>query len=86
MWYIYVLQSKKDGNWYTGSTNDLRRRLQEHNRGKDPATRERGPWILSYYEACRNKESTREREKYLKTAWGKRYLRKRISNGLTPVR
>jgi len=78
MWYVYVLESLKDGKWYTGSTDDLKRRLKEHQKGHVEATRNRRPLKLLYYEACINEKTTIEREKYLKTAWGKRYLRKRI--------
>jgi len=42
MFYVYVLKSKKDGRWYTGSTSDLKKRFNEHNEGKVPATPEWG--------------------------------------------
>lgn len=79
--YTYVLQSKKDKNWYTGSTNNLRKRLKEHNAGKVRSTRGRGPFALIYYEACQEEKDARRREKYLKSGPGKRYLKDR----LTPV-
>ena len=52
MFYTYVLLSLKDGRLYTGSTKDLRKRFNEHNRNKVPSTKSRGPFKLIYYEAC----------------------------------
>ena len=83
MIYTYVLQSLKDNKFYTGSTNDLRRRIREHGDGKVPSSRYRRPFKLIYYEACLNDHDARLREKYLKTAWGKRYIKNRLKNYLT---
>lgn len=82
-YYIYVLQSKKDKRWYTGFTVDLRKRLKEHNEGLYISwTKGRGPFNLIYYEACRNKQDAQQREKYLKTGMGKRYLKNRLKRFL----
>ena len=83
MFYTYVLQSKKDQNWYTGSTNDLRKRFKDHNLGKITSTKSRGSFDLIYYEACTNEQDARAREKYLKTGMGKRYLRNRLKRFLS---
>jgi len=83
MYYTYVLQSEKDQKFYTGSTKDLKQRLKEHNSGRMPATRNRGPLKLIYCEICINGKDAREREMYLKTAWGKRYIKNRLRNYLT---
>jgi len=80
MYYVYVLRSPKQ--FYIGSTNDLKRRLREHRGGKDRATKNRGPWRLVYYEASEADKDARARERYLKTVWGKRYLKGRIKNRL----
>ena len=82
MFYTYVLQSLKDNKWYTGSTRDINRRIEEHNSGKVQSTKGRQPFKLIYYEACLNEHDARIREKYLKTAWGKRYLKNRLKNYL----
>ena len=63
MFYSYVLQSKKNGRFYTGYTNDLRKRLIEHNSGKSTYTKERGPFTIIYYEACCDEIDARAREK-----------------------
>jgi putative endonuclease len=85
--YVYVLRSAADGNFYVGYTNDLKRRFTEHEQGKVPSTKSRLPLELAYYEACRLREDATKREKYLKTAWGKRYIKSRIAaylKGFTP--
>jgi putative endonuclease len=83
MFYTYILKSQKSGRWYTGSTNDLRKRLKQHNEGKSTWTKSKGPWDLIYYEACLNEEDSRSREKYLKSGMGKRYLKNRLRRFLS---
>jgi len=90
MFYTYVLRSEKEGRWYTGSTENLRKRFQEHNNGKVISTKNRRPFKLIYYEACINKQDAKLREKYLKSGMGKRYLKNRMERflsltGLTPL-
>ena len=81
-WYIYVIRSKKDNNWYTGYTNKLKQRMAKHNAGKVFSTKNRVPFELIYSEACLNKEDARVREKYLKSGMGKRYIKNRLKNFL----
>jgi putative endonuclease len=83
MYYTYVIQSEKDGRFYTGFTKDLRHRLNEHNSGKVTSTKNRGPFSLIYYEACLNEQDATAREKYLKTGMGKRYLKNRLKRFLS---
>ena len=64
--YTYILQSKADKKFYIGSTNDLAKRLKEHNAGKVKSTKARLPFKLVYYEAYPNEKSARLREKQLK--------------------
>ena len=82
-YFVYVLRSMADGNLYTGYTHDLRNRLNEHQQGAVPSTKHRLPVELIYYEACLNQQDATHREKYLKTAWGKRYLKSRMKRHLT---
>jgi putative endonuclease len=81
--YVYVLRSLADGQLYVGLTRDLRARLQLHNGGKVPSTRRRIPLELIYWEGCLNESDAAQREKYLKTAWGKRYIKGRLRRYLT---
>jgi putative endonuclease len=83
MHYVYVLQSEIDGQFYTGCTGDLRKRFEQHNDGKVLSTRERRPLKLIYYEACINEQDAFRREKYLKTTYGKRFIRVRCKNYFT---
>ena len=83
MFYIYILKSQKNDRWYTGSTNDLRKRLKQHNEGRSTWTKDKGPWGLIYYEGCLNEEDSRSREKYLISGMGKRYLKIRLRRFLS---
>jgi len=83
MIYIYVLQSEKDKKMYTGLTKDLRKRFEEHNSGKVFSTKNRGPFKLIYYEACLNEDDAKDRERYLKSGMGKRYLKNRLKRFLS---
>ena len=75
--YTYVLLCA-DNQWYIGSTDDLKRRVNQHRAGECPDTRKRLPVELVYYEACRSLEAARERERQLKTGFGRGYLNKRL--------
>jgi len=81
-YYTYVIQSKKDGKWYTGSTNNLRKRFKQHNNNTVSSTKNRGSFTLIYYEACLNEQDARAREKFLKSGMGKRYLKNRLKRFL----
>ena len=82
MHYVYTLLSDKDGHLYAGSTNDLKRRFKEHNTGGVNSTKNRRPLKLIYYEACINEDDAKQREKYLKSGMGKKYLRNRLNKYL----
>ncbi|MHB8904611.1 MAG: GIY-YIG nuclease family protein [Melioribacteraceae bacterium] len=81
--YVYVIKSLKDNKNYVGFTGDLKRRIDEHNSGNVPSTKNRIPFELVYWEGCRNQKDATKREKYLKSSWGKRYIKNRIQNYLT---
>jgi len=82
MFFVYVLQCS-DTNFYTGYTSNLKQRLEEHNKGSVTSTKKRLPVKLIYYEASLSQKDALHREKYLKTSWGKRYLKTRLKNYLT---
>jgi putative endonuclease len=79
MWYVYVLKSRASGKFYVGITQDLSRRIHEHNSGKSKFTSGHVPWNSIYHECLGNTREARIREKYLKSAAGKRYLAKVLS-------
>lgn len=78
MWYVYVLESKKNRRWYIGSTKDLRKRILNHNSGRNKSTKYAVPWRIIYCEIDVNKEDARAREKYLKSGPGRRFLKNRL--------
>ena len=82
-YYIYVLKSWKDKNFYTGYTEDLKSRFEQHKKGQVESTKDRRPLDLIYSEACLNKTDALHREKYLKTYLGKQFLRNRLKSYLT---
>ncbi|HUC88725.1 MAG TPA: GIY-YIG nuclease family protein [Candidatus Paceibacterota bacterium] len=83
MFYVYILKSQKDKELYIGSTNNLKRRVDEHQNGKSFSTQFRIPFELVYYEAYKNEKDAREREQALKLRGNsRRFLKERISRSL----
>ena len=67
MWYVYVLQSQKNKDWfYKGSTNDLKRRFRQHSQGEVQSTKFYRPFKIIYYEAYLDEKTARLREASLK--------------------
>ena len=77
--FVYVLRSLKDGKRYVGMTDNIVRRLEEHNKGSVTSTTLRRPFELAYSEEVPDRQTARTREKYLKSAAGRRYVRKIVS-------
>lgn len=83
MFYVYVLKSSQDDELYIGSTNDLKRRLKEHQNGKSSSTKLRRPFELIYYEAYKNEKDARLREHSLKFRGNaRRFLKERMRESL----
>lgn len=78
MYYVYAIQSKKDKHLYIGYALDLQKRIKLHNSGKIFSTKPRRPFHLIYYEAYQNKLDAVEREKFLKSGWGKNYIKRTL--------
>jgi putative endonuclease len=76
-YYVYVLQNAK-GNLYKGFTSDIAKRLREHNTGVTKATRLGAPWKVVYFEEFDSKEEAIKREKYFKSAAGRRFLKTKV--------
>ena len=83
MYYVYVLRSLNQGGLYIGCTKDLKNRMKEHDSGRVESTKKRRPMELIYYEACLNEKDAFLREKYLKTTYGRRYLKNRLKEYFT---
>ena len=83
MYYVYLLKSEKDSTLYIGYTNNIERRLRNHNKGLVKYTQNRRPWKLVYYETFVAIKDARARKKALKY-FGKAYgqLKRRIRHSL----
>ena len=84
MYVVYVIQHTFTKQIYMGKTNNLQRRLSEHNRGNQSATKRKGgKWILVYAEAYRDKRDAYDRESKLKQhGSNKRWLKNRIRHSM----
>lgn len=82
-YYTYVLISEVDGKMYTGYTKNIEARFKAHNNGEVPSTKNRRPLRLVYFEACLNQQDATHREKYLKTQYGKMFIKNRLKSYFT---
>jgi putative endonuclease len=80
MYYIYAIKSKKDDRIYVGFTENLERRISEHNSGKTRSTKGYIPWVLVYKEICKTREDARKREVFLKSGIGKKIIKEYLQN------
>ena len=74
-YFVYVLESEIDGRLYKGQTDNLHKRLLEHNSGKTKSTKGYKPWKLIYFEKFETREDALLREKYFKTGSGREFLK-----------
>lgn len=77
-WFVYILKSQRVSFTYIGSTNDLQRRLWEHNNGLVQSTKAYMPLHIAAYVAVETEKHARQLEAYFKTGSGKAVLKKRI--------
>jgi len=83
MFYVYVIKSKKDNSVYIGYTDNLIRRMKEHNTGKSKYTKNKYPYELIYYESYKSIADAKFRENNLKRfAQAYSQLKRRIKNSL----
>lgn len=78
MYYVYVLISEFFPKTYTGITDNPERRLKQHNSGNSSFTQNYKPWSLIYLEDCIDRIAARKREKYFKSAAGRRRMKKEL--------
>jgi predicted GIY-YIG superfamily endonuclease len=79
MCYAYILRSEQaPETLYHGFTSSLKTRLAVHNSGGNPSTRRMRPWRLAWYGGFESEEAALAFERYLKTASGKAFARKRL--------
>ncbi len=70
MWHVYILQSIQEKKYYIGCTNNLERRVLEHNKGYSAATKKYRPWIVVRFEKFSNQQEAYTREKEIKSYKG----------------
>ena len=75
MYYVYILKSLRDNTLYKGQTENLEVRLKQHNSGKSDYTSRKAPWKLVYFEEYNTREEALMREKFLKTAGGRKFVK-----------
>ncbi|WP_300027949.1 GIY-YIG nuclease family protein [uncultured Maribacter sp.] len=80
MFYVYILRSEVDGRLYKGMTNNLQKRIEEHNSGKNKSTKGCLPWILVYNEEFETRIEARARENFFKSGVGREYLKSILNN------
>jgi len=85
MFYVYFV-FLNDNKIYKGITNNLKRRINEHELGKVASTKNKRPIKLIYYEAYLFKEDALRREKYLKTTYGRRDIKRQLSYLLKKIK
>jgi len=78
MYYAYILSSSKSHTFYFGSTGDIKKRLQEHNKKLVPSTVHGIPWKLVWYGVFKTRKEAEDFEQYLKTGSGKSFAYKRL--------
>jgi len=76
---VYVLKSQLDHRFYVGMSKDVSKRLKEHNSGKTKSTKGFRPWIQIHLEEYPDRITARKREKYLKSGYGKQWLKNKYN-------
>lgn len=82
MHIVYILESVVDHGWYIGYTTDLKRRIREHDTGRNTSTHARRPFKIIYAEAYLHKMDALGREKFLKSGAARRFLKKQMMHYL----
>lgn len=86
MYFVYVLQSEVNQSLYIGYTENVFKRLAEHNGGKSKFTSSFIPYKLIFYEAFANQKDAKARETYLKSGWGFRSIKKMLKNYMSVIK
>ena len=78
---VYVLESEKNKRRYVGNTQNLLRRLEQHNAGRCRSTKAYKPWKIVYREMFRSRSAAVKRERTLKSRYGRKILKALIDDG-----
>ena len=79
MFYAYVLKSINSDFFYKGHCENLENRLTEHNSGKTRSIKAYVPFVVVYFEIFNTREEAIKRERYFKTAAGRRFLSAKLT-------
>ena len=81
-YYVYILESLKNGSFYIGYSGDLEKRIKEHNEGKTKGNKYNGPFKLIYKEEYKDPIEARKREYYIKRQKSRKFIQELIGLGL----
>lgn len=80
MFFVYIIQSLKNGDYYIGHTENLNTRLKQHNSGRVRSTKTKRPWKLVYRESFNNKQEAYKRELQIKNYKGGEAFKKLLKD------
>ena len=78
MHFVYVLESADSQHWYFGITNDVKKRVVEHNAGKSIHTNKHKPWLLRLCVTFKERKNAEDFEKYMKSHSGRAFMKKHL--------
>ena len=79
MYYVYIIESLQNGRYYIGATDNIARRVKEHNIGKSKSTKPYTPYRLVYKEEFNSLIEARKRENFIKKCKSRKYIRELIA-------
>ncbi len=77
--FVYIIYSKKIDKLYIGTTSNLEHRLKQHNSNQSNYTKNKGEWVLLYYETFQSKTEALKREKQIKAWKSRKYILKKFN-------
>ncbi|HRH25112.1 MAG TPA: GIY-YIG nuclease family protein [Candidatus Paceibacterota bacterium] len=78
MYYVYILKSEKDSSYYKGVTENLKKRVYDHNHGSNKYSSSKAPFKIIWYCAFEQKQKALDFEKYIKHGSGFAFVKKHI--------
>ncbi|MBT8261321.1 MAG: GIY-YIG nuclease family protein [Bacteroidia bacterium] len=78
MFFVYIIESQKDGSYYIGQTSDIEKRLMSHNSGQTRSTKGKIPWNVVYTEEYSNRKDAIVRERFLKKQRNREFYKRLI--------
>ncbi len=79
-YFTYIIKSQKNGKYYIGSSDDVNRRLLDHNWSRTPSTKTGIPWVLVYFESFDSRSEAMKREYEIKAKKSRNYIEFLIDN------